>query len=140
MEDIASRRLTWLETIQFEFGYDHLQECYFNYPVLGIVTVGMMSLGWQHVLVGLIMFGSERAIKLNTPFVCDMRGVSGVWSAYAGYLIGSWFRGKGVAYLIMGGMPALTHIAWGLNAVNLYAHVMPVVLGFLLAIVLPKFP
>ena len=124
---------TWIEIIKFEFGYERWIECYFNYPMLIIVTVGMISLGWQHVLVGLVMFGIERVVKTNTPLVCDMRGVSGVWSTFAGYLIGSWYLGKGWVYLVIGGIPAFTHVQGGLGAVNLFAHVLPVVLGFLVA-------
>ena len=124
--------------IQYEFGYRTWAECYHNYPMLAIVTAGMLSLGFKHVLVGLMMFGIERVIKTNTPLVCDVRGVSGVWSAFAGYLIGSWYLGKGWAYLVMGGIPALTHLPGGPTPVNLFAHGLPLLLGFLIAIA--RFP
>ena len=136
--ELEAKDLSWLQTFKYEFGYPTWAECYFNYPMLAIVTVGMISLGWKHVLVGLIMFGIERAVKSNTPLVCDMRGVSGVWSAYAGYLIGSWYLGKGRVYLIMGGIPALMHLSGGPTPTNLFAHGMPLVLGFLIAIA--RFP
>ena len=139
MELDTSGDRTWVKYIQYEFGYNTWGECYHNYPLLALVTLGMISLGWKHVLVGLMMFGIERVIKTNTPLVCDMRGVSGVWSAFAGYLIGSWYLGKGWAYLVMGGIPALTHLPGGANPANLFAHGMPLVLGFLIAIArIPK--
>ena len=122
-----------------EFLYCTTGECVHNYSMLAIVTLGMLSLGWKHVLVGLMMFGIERVIKTNTPVVCDMRGVSGIWSAFAGYLIGSWYLGKGWAYLVMGGIPALTHLPGGPTPVNLFAHGLPILLGFLIAIArIPK--
>ena len=118
-----------------QFVYLTREECVANFFNLGLTVAGMFMLGFTHVLIGLGMFALERTVKQNVEALEKIKGVSGIYCALAGYLVGSWWLGKSVVYLLIGGVVLLQQARLGLTQINMIAHALPAVIGFLIAIV-----
>ena len=131
METIDKPECGYLVT---QFMYKTREECVANYFNLGLTVAGMLLLGFVHVLVGLGMFAAERVTKHNVDAVKDASGVSGIYSALAGYLIGSWWLGKSVGFLVLGAFVLVQHIQSGATYRNAHAHGLPAFLGLSIAI------
>ena len=114
--------------------YKTREECVANYFNLGLTVAGMLLLGFVHVLIGRGMFAAERVTKHNVDAVKDASGVSGIYSALAGYLIGSWWLGKSVGFLVLGAFVLVQHIQSGATYRNALAHGLPAFLGLSIAI------
>jgi len=131
METLDKPECGYLES---QFMYKTREECVSNYFNLGLTVAGMLLLGFVHVLVGLGMFAAERVTKHNVDAVKDASGVSGIYSALAGYLIGSWWLGKSAVFLVLGAFVLAGHIPQGVTRENAIAHGLPAFLGLSIAI------
>ena len=117
-----------------QFVYLTREECVANFFNLGLTVAGMLFLGLTHVLIGLGMFAAERVVKQNVDAVKDIPGVSGIYCALGGYLVGSWWLGKSVVYLVLGGVVLVQQLRLGATQINALAHGVPAVLGFGIAL------
>ena len=83
-----------------QFIYPSGTVCAFNYFALGLGFAGLALIGWQHLVLNLMLILVERTVKHNTPFVAKAVGVSGIYSGFAGYLLGAAIWGGGSGYLL----------------------------------------
>ena len=117
-----------------QFIYPSGSVCSFNYFALGLAFAGLIVIGWQHLIINVMLIFVERTVKHNTPFVAKSPGVSGIYSGFAGYILGSAIWGGGSGYLIaLGLIGSLWNVGGGFNAFNLFAHFLPVFLGLMIS-------
>ena len=117
-----------------QFIYPSGSVCAFNYFALGLAFGGLLLLGWQHLTLNLMLIMVERTVKHNTPFVAPFPGVSGIYSGFAGYLLGAAIWGGGSGYLVtLAIIVSFWNIGGGFNAFNLFAHFLPVFIGVIIS-------
>ena len=106
----------------------------FNYFALGLSFAGLVLIGWVHLVIMLGMIVMERVVKHNTPFVAAYPGVSGIYSGFAGYLLGAAIWGGGSGWLLTVALiGSLWNVGGGLNVFNLFAHFLPVFIGLIMS-------
>ena len=117
-----------------QFIYPSGTSCAFNYFALGWAVSGLIMLGWTHLVICLALITIERTVKHNVELVRPWPGVSGIYSGFAGYILGAAIWGGGSMNLLMVGLViSVWNIAGGLNAFNLFAHFMPVAIGLIIS-------